>query len=99
MSEHVKRIVEESVRFILMLSLIASSYLIIMGAGALWEDHQRAMNQPVKPVPEKSIEELRDAMRYHGTLYSWQDEEGVWWFNDKQGRVCKLFAYKERGKK
>ncbi len=94
MSEHVKRIVEESVRFIISISLIVATYLLIMVAGELYLQHQEVMNQTVQTVPEKSKEELKEAMLYHGTLFAWQDEEDLKWrFRDKQNRECKLFGH------
>ena len=94
MSARVPRIVIESANFIMMLFLIASSYLIIMGAGALYEDHQRVMNQTVQTVPEPSKREIAKAHRYHGVDWSWQDGEECY-FKDKQGRTCKLFGSKK----
>jgi hypothetical protein len=90
----VKDVAIELVRFIMSIGCIVAVSAIIMGAGALYQDHQRIMNQKVQTVPEPSKEEIRAAHKYHGVLWSWQDGEECY-FKDKKGRVCKLFGYKE----
>lgn len=55
-------------------------------------------NPEARVVPfraeEPSVEELRQAMRYHGVLFAEQDESGEWYFR-REGKRCRLFAYQK----
>ncbi|MBU0907200.1 MAG: hypothetical protein KKE05_03525 [Nanoarchaeota archaeon] len=43
----------------------------------------------------RSVEELKSSMRYHGILIAKQDENHAWYFM-RDGKRCSLFAYLER---
>lgn len=75
---------------------------IIAGlAVAVWIylDHQRWLHEPrvIQPLfPQHTIQDFRDAHKYHGIWCSYQDHSGTWYFI-RDGQHCRLFAYKERG--
>lgn len=88
----VLRIVEESVRFIISILLIAMVYMFIIVAGELYQQHQEIMNQTVQTTPEVSKGELSKRMKYHGTLFAYEREtDRKWMFKNKKGVECKLF--------
>ena len=37
-----------------------------------------------------NFEEIKKKMSYHGTLIVYVDEDGQWWFFNKEGVKCKL---------
>ena len=46
-------------------------------------------------VDEMTTKELAEAHTYHGILWSFQERDGEWYFL-REGKKCKLFAYKEK---
>jgi len=49
------------------------------------------------PNPEKSRQELRAAMKYHGVLFAFK-ENGKWYFL-RDGKKCRLFSKKYQEKR
>ena len=59
------------------------------------QDFREWWNKPVTQQgrPEPTREQLQRAHKFHGTLHSFEDKNHVWYFYNKEGRKCKLFAY------
>ena len=61
------------------------------------QDFRAWWNKPVvqQGYPEPTRAELRSAMRHHGTYWSYQGKNRVWYFVNKNKKVCRLFAYQK----
>ena len=47
-------------------------------------------------VDKMTTKELAEAHAHHGILWSFQERDGEWYFL-REGKKCKLFAYKAKG--
>jgi hypothetical protein len=62
--------------------------LLITTFGCSNHESKVSLSNPV----ERTREELRNAMRFHGILVAKQDENHEWYFM-REGKRCPLFAY------
>ena len=62
--------------------------LLITTCGCSNQESKVSLSNPVEPTRE----ELRNAMRFHGSLLAKQDENHEWYFM-REGKRCPLFAY------
>jgi len=90
MFEHVKKIAAKSVEAIMIIWIVLSFSLL-----TIWvmREYQELQSQKVvdSGYPQRSEEDLKKRMRYHGTLIAYQRESDRRWVFDRDGQQCKLF--------
>jgi hypothetical protein len=93
-SEPASKIVAQCIGGIMVIAMImAVGFLILIAAPKVKEFDRRIITQAPR-YKEPTREQLRDAHRHHGTFHSFEGQNHVWYFFDKEGRRCRLFAYR-----